>query len=383
VWTRAELAALLGEDAAAFAAHFGITEEGNVPTALDPHQEFVGRNILMQRQSITETANEWGLSPEQASERLCDALQKLGAVRAGRPRPLRDDKIITAWNGLMISALAKAHHVLGLADDATDGDRYLQAANWAAEFLERELFDESRGVLFRSWREGRSAVEGFAEDYAFLIQGLLDLYEAGFEVRWLRWAERLQRAMDERFWDEEHGGYFNSAADDPHLVLRLKEDYDGAEPAPSSVAAMNLLRLGAVFDAGERGGAGAGLTYRERGARTIAAFREQWTRTPHGLPQMLCALELLLIPPGHVVLAGEPTQAGFRELHRESTARLGPRRVVLGMTSEESRRWLSERAPWLAGLANPNGRPTASVCERFVCQAPVDSPVGLRAALQD
>jgi len=164
--------------------------------------------------------------------------------------------------------------------------RLLQSATRAAEFLQRELYDEKRGVLYRSYREGRGAAEGFAEDYAFLIQGLLDLYEASFEVRWLQWAERLQQTMDRLFWDEARGGYFNSAAGDASIVLRLKEDYDGAEPAPSSVAAMNLLRLGAVFDGAAAAPAGG---YRERGRRTLAAFRAQWSAAPHALPHLLCS----------------------------------------------------------------------------------------------
>ena len=139
----------------------------------------------------------------------------------------------------MISALAKGSLVLAAASEAelADGDSYRRAADRAAEFLERELFDAESGVLYRSWRMGRGSAEAFAEDYAFLIQGLLDLYEAGFDLRRLKWAERLQHTMDVRFWDAERGGYFTSQAGDPHIVLRLKESYDGAEPAASSVAA--------------------------------------------------------------------------------------------------------------------------------------------------
>ena len=226
------------------------------------------------------------------------ALEKLRAVRAARPRPHLDDKILTAWNGLMISALARGAQVLG-------EPALLAAAVRAAEFIERELHDAARGVLFRCWREERGAAEGFAEDYAFFIQGLLDLYQASFDARWLGWAVTLQIKMDELFWDTEGGGYFNSAAGDMSIVLRLKEDYDGAEPAPSSVAALNVLRLAAIFHDDAR---------RERGVRCIEAFRAQWSRAPHAMPQMLCALELALEAPRHVVLAGDPAAADFRAL---------------------------------------------------------------------
>ncbi|MGH7946994.1 MAG: thioredoxin domain-containing protein, partial [Opitutaceae bacterium] len=276
VWTAEELRTALGDSYTFFAAHFGVEENGNVPAQLDPQGELRGKNILVQRRSLTQAAQQFSLTPEQANEMLLSTLTQVREVRAKRPRPHLDDKLLTANNGLMISALARAQQVLG-PGEAID---YLGAARRAAEFVERELYDSKRELLFRAWREGRGAAEGFAEDYAFLIQALLDLYEASFEIRWLQWAERLQMKMDELFWDEEHGGYFNSSASDPHIVLRLKEDYDGAEPSPSSVAAMNLLRLGGLWQDEE---------LRERGRRTIDAFRGQWSRTPHAMPQMLCA----------------------------------------------------------------------------------------------
>ena len=178
-----------------------------MPAQLDPHGEMHGGNLLAQRQTLAVTARALGLDPEEANRRLLGGLEKLRAARAHRPRPSRDEKIITAWNGLMISALARGHVVLGGGDQPV----LLTAATRAAEFIERELHDEGRGILYRSWLEGRGATEGFAEDYACLIQGLLDLYEAGFETRWLCWADRLQRKMDELFRAED-GGYFNSAA---------------------------------------------------------------------------------------------------------------------------------------------------------------------------
>ncbi|MBL9187854.1 MAG: thioredoxin domain-containing protein [Opitutaceae bacterium] len=365
VWTAAELRAALGGDAEFFSAHFGVQENGNVAAGLDPHGEFRGKNILAQRRTLAETARQFSLSPEQANDRLLVALTRLRAVRSARPRPLLDDKILTANNGLMISAYARARQVLGDAD-------YLAAAVRAAEFIERELHDAERGVLFRGWREGRGAAEGFAEDYAYFIQGLLDLYEAGFDVRWLRWAERLQTTMDELFWDEARGGYFNSAAGDASIVLRLKEDYDGAEPAPSSVAAMNLLRLATLLHDDAR---------RARGRQTIEAFRAQWSRAPHAMPQMLCAVELALESPRHVVIAGDPTGEDFHALAAVVHESLGARRAVLAADGDEGQSWLAARSTWIADMKPINGRATAYVCEDFACQAPVTSPVELRRLL--
>ncbi len=370
-------------DYAFVAAHFDVKPEGNVPAQLDPQGELRGRNILVQRRGLLDTARQFGLGAEPANEKLLAVLRHLRAVRAKRPRPHLDDKILTANNGLMISALAKAHHVLGANDaGASDAADYLAVATRAAEFIQRELYDGERGLLFRAWREGRGSAPGFAEDYAFLIQGLLDLYEASFEVRWLQWAQRLQATMDARFWDEANGGYFNSAADDASIVLRLKEDYDGAEPAPSSVAAMNLLRFGAMFDAGDQGRGAGTHSYRARGVRCIEAFRRQWSRSAQAMPQMLCALELALEPPRHVVLAGEPRRADFQALARVLHERLGPRRVVLAADGGEGQRWLAAQAPWLAEMTPRDGRATAYVCEEYACQAPVSDVDELRARLK-
>jgi hypothetical protein len=424
LWSADELRTVLGGDFKLAAEHFGVREEGNVPPGDDPHGEFSGKNILAQRQPLAATARSLGLTPEEANEKLIAVLARLRAARASRPRPHLDDKILTAWNGLMISALARGAQVLG---DAA----LLMAAVRAAEFLRRELFDEKSGVIFRAWREGRGATEGFAEDYAFLVQGLLDLYEASFDVRWLQWAESLQEKMDELFFDTARGGYFNSRADDVNLVLRLREDYDGAEPAPSSVAALNLLRLAAMLHRGD---------FRERGLRTIEAFRAQWLGAPYALPQMLCALELALQPPPQVVLAGDPRAGDFRALAAVLHERPGPRRVLLcapfggfdpldklgasrltagklgagdggagqahstgstrsadstgspqaspfdklrvpSLSRDSGQAWLAARVPELAAMRPADGRAMAYVCENFTCRQPVHDAAALRVLL--
>ncbi len=362
-WTKEEIDAVLGADAAFFCAHYGVKPDGNV--GHDPQREFTGKNVLMQRQSLAVTAHGHGLDVPAASDKLLDCLGKLRAVRARRPRPHLDDKIITAWNGLMISAFAKGAQVLG-------DQSCLAAATKAAEFIRRELYDESSGTLQRSWREGRSDIGGFAEDYAFLIQGLLDLYETGFDIRGLQWAERLQGRMDELFWDAERGGYFNSRADDPHVIVRLKEDHDGAEPSANSIAVLNLLRLDWMT-----GLAGA----RDRAVKTIGALRPQWTALPQGLPQLLCAIELVVDAPRTVVLAGDPAAADFRALAAVLHEQLGPRRAILGAEGGAGQKWLAARRSYLAGMKPVGGRATAFVCENFACQAPVTSPADLRALL--
>ncbi len=383
VWTKAELDAALGADAEFFCAHYDVKTEGNV--AHDPHGEFGGKNVLRQLRPLARTAEQFKLPVADAEQKLLASLEKLRVIRAQRPRPHLDDKILTAWNGLMISALARGSQVLG------EPER-LAAATRAAEFIQRELHDAATGTLYRSWREGRSDIPGFAEDYAYLIQGLIDLYEAGFDIRWLQWAERLQAKMDELFWDAERGGYFNSRAGDPTVIVRLKEDYDGAEPAANSVAATNLIRLDwMIGDGGRvpspheaastRGGGTPPPSYRERALQTVEAFRPRWSRLPQALPQMLCAVELALAAPRTVVLAGDPRSPGFGAMAAVLHEKLGPRRALLCADGGAAQAWLAAKRPYLAEMKPVAGNVTAYVCENFACQTPVTDAVAFRQLL--
>jgi uncharacterized protein YyaL (SSP411 family) len=220
-------------------------------------------------------------------------------------------------------------------------------------------------------------VPGFAEDYAYLVQGLLDLYEAAFDIRWLQWAGQLQAVMDEQFWDAEHGGYCNSRAEDRSIIARLKENYDGAEPAPSSVAALNLLRL-EVMIGNDAGPDRHGLSKAGRALQCVEAFRGQWTAAPHSLPQMLCALACIQSPPRTIVIAGDPGADDFQALAAVTHERLGPRHVVLAADQAEGQAWLASRRAYLAEMKPIGGRAAAYVCENFTCQQPVTDPAALR-----
>lgn len=227
VWSMSELAQLLTlDEMKLITAHYYLKESGNVPEEYDPHEELAGKNILMR----------WEATYEVDPEPIKKIKERLFAARRKRLRPHRDEKIVTAWNGLMISAFARAG---GMLEDQD----CLKRAKQAALFIKKHLYDSPQGMLRRSCCAGKIVDQGFAEDYACLIQGLLDLYDATLEKKWLEWAEELQEKMNELFWDEEQGGYFSSAKGDRHLLVRMKEDYDGAEPAANSVAASNLLRL--------------------------------------------------------------------------------------------------------------------------------------------
>jgi uncharacterized protein YyaL (SSP411 family) len=183
--------------------------------------------------------------------------------------------------------------------------------------------------------------------------------------------------MDELFWDANAGGYFNSRADDSSIIARLKEDYDGAEPAPGSVAALNLLRLDAMLGKAKAGW----MSRRDRAVRCIEAFRGQWMNAPQTLPQMMCALDLAEEPPRTVVLTGDPEAVDFRALAAVVHERLGPRRALLAADGGEGQAWLAARRPYLAEMAPIGGRAAAYVCENFACRQPVTEPAALRKLL--
>ncbi|MDD4736280.1 MAG: thioredoxin domain-containing protein [Kiritimatiellae bacterium] len=356
-WTTGEIATLLGpERATRFNYRFGVETGGNAPPGSDPRGEFEGRNILIQRHTIAETANQFGQTEKATADALANDCALLLEARKARPRPHRDDKILTAWNGLMISAFARAAQVL-------DDDGYRSAATRAAIFLRAELYRKKDHTLLRNYRDGASAVEGFAGDYAFLIQGLLDLYETTFDLQWIKWAMELQQRQDELFWDNTDGGYFTTTGKDTTILLRSKEDYDGAEPSPNSIAALNLLRLAQMLDRAD---------WRERAEKTLRAFEPQLERTPSAMPLMLVALDRLHAPPKQIVIAGPrdapDTQAMLREIH----GRFMPDTVVMVVHGGAEQAFFSEQVEFMKNIAPRNGRATAYVCENFACRLPTN-----------
>ena len=364
VWRKDEIDRVLGEEAARiFNRVYGVEADGNSPDGSDPHGEFKGQNTLIERLSIQDAAKLFMKSEAEVAKSLADSRKKLFDLRTKRPRPHLDDKIITAWNGMMISAFARAAQIL---DDRTS----LEAAQGSAKFIREHLWKD--GALIRSYREGASTVAGFADDYAALIAGLLDLYEADFDIAWLKWAVELQQKQDALFLDAEHGGYFSTAADAKHLLLRMKEDYDGAEPSPNSVSALNLLRLAQITG-------DAALT--ERAKKTIAAVSEQLGRFPAAMPQMLCALDASLGKPRQIVMAGPRDSDATRALLREVHTHYIPNRLLLLADGAAGQQWLGARLEFLKTVAPMDGKPAAYVCEDFVCQLPTSDAAKLRTLL--
>jgi len=364
IWSAAETRALVGAPAADwFAYRYGIEEAGNVSS--DPHGEFGGRNILYQAHTIEETARKFGREVDEVRTALAQAARVLLEARSARPRPQLDDKVLTAWNGLMISACA-------LGGAALDEPRYAEAARRAAEFIAGRLYDPATGLLLRRYRQGEAAIPGFLDDYAMLAQGLLDLYEAQFDPRWLELALRLIEKARKLFEDSAAGGFFGSAPDSG-LVIRVKEDYDGAEPSGNSVMAMNLLRLAAIANRPD---------LREAAEKTLAAFASRLAAAPVTLPQMLGALEFHLGERREIVVAGDRDGADTRALLGELHRHFVPNRIVLLVNSDEARRSLAAAHPAIAAMDKLNGRAAAYVCRNFVCQLPVSGPAELAKLLQ-
>jgi uncharacterized protein YyaL (SSP411 family) len=355
VWTKKEIDDALGDSAEIFDFHYGVQAHGNAPEGSDPHDEFRGKNILIERHTIAETARHFKKSEGETAKALAESRQKLFAIRAQRPRPHLDDKIISAWNGLMISAYARAAQVI-------DEPRYLEIAMRSADFVRAKLYDSSRKILYRSYREGRSNIEGFADDYAFVVQGLLDLYEASFDVEWLRWAIELQHTQDRLFFDEKNGGYFSNSGRDESVFVRLKDDNDGAEPAASSVAALNLLRLSQIYDESKLA---------ERAKKTVNAFAAILSQFPSGMPRMLVAVENSLSKPRQIVIAGKKdspeTKALLKEVHRHFL----PNTIVILADAHEGQKYLGEKNEAIRAMSLVEGKPAAYVCENFTCKAPV------------
>src|SRR5438094_2321840 len=224
IWTKNEIDTALGNAAEIFDFHYGVQSHGNAPEGSDPQDEFRGKNILIERHTIAETAQHFQKPEDAVRDLLRQSREKLFSIRSKRPRPHLDDKIIAAWNGLMISAYARAAQIL-------DEPRYVKSATLATNFVRAHLWDDSKKTLYRSYREGRGRVEGFADDYAFVIHGLLDLYEASFDIEWLKFAIELQEPQDRLFFDGKNGGYFSTSGKDESVVLRMKDDNDSAEAA--------------------------------------------------------------------------------------------------------------------------------------------------------
>ena len=378
LWRADEVDALLGADAAVVKRRFGIEPGGNAPQ--DPQQEFTGKNLLYIARSVDEIAADSGKTRDEVVDILSRTRLRMFEERLGRPHPYLDDKILTAWNGLMIAAfsrMARVRRGLG-ADGPGTAAPYAEAARRAASSLKRRMWNAESGTLTRRCRHGQADIAGYAEDYAYLIAGLLELFQADADPAWLEWAIALQLRQDELFWDETAGGWFSTTGRDASVLLRMKEDYDGAEPTASSVSVMNLLMLSHLVPE---------EAWRDRIDRTLRHFGARLETMGRGVPMMAAALSTYLAGLQQIVIV-EPASGATRSdagtgdaLDRAVALRYLPFAVTLRVNATRQRA-LAERLPFLAAMKPVDGVTSAYVCRDFTCRQPATTPEALEQQLR-
>jgi uncharacterized protein YyaL (SSP411 family) len=359
VWDKTEIESLLGhEDARLFCAYYGVKEGGN----------FEEKNILNVARPGSEVARELGVSEEQLTEAVARARQILFEAREGRVKPGRDEKVITAWNGLMLESFAEAAAVLERED-------YRAVAERNADFIGDSL--TTGGLLLHVYKDGRAKHAGFLDDYAFVVSALVTLYETTGELRRLEAALRLTDKMIEEFWDEEEGGFFYNGRSGERLIVRQKDYFDNATPSGNSVAADSLLRLSALTDNED---------YRRKAVNILRLIRDAIERYPSAFGYALGALDFYLSTPKEIAFITPGGDSDTRAsdapaLAREIWSRYLPNKVVA--QSSENDAPAASLIPLLRDRQAISGRATAYVCENYTCQQPVSTPEELAAQLDD
>jgi hypothetical protein len=354
VWTKEEIFRVLGEDLGDLCSRaFGVSEAGNFEH---------GKNILHVVATPEQLAKRVEKSPEEIGMLLGQVKCKLFGARDKRVKPGRDEKILTAWNGLMISACAAAGAALG-------HEPALEAAVRAAEFIERHLTRDGR--LLRTWTAGEAKLNGYLDDYTFLTAAFLDLYEATLEERFLRRAEALHRVTVEQFWDEAEGGFFFTAKDHERLVARMKSAYDEAIPSGTAVATMNLLRFASLT--GEE-------AYRRMADRVFRSLLRAMEQSPSGFGHLLLALDFATRGPVEVVLVGPRDAPALRAMREVVHRRHLPNRVLAHLDPSAPAGPLA--GPLFEGKQAVDGQVTAYVCRDHTCSAPVTDPGALAELLE-
>jgi uncharacterized protein YyaL (SSP411 family) len=367
VWTLKELQSILGErDSQVLAKYYGVNENGNVAPEHDAHDELINQNVLNISSTEEHLAKEFGLSKEDVGKVIRQGKQKLLEHRdKERPRPALDDKIVVAWNGLVIGGLARASAMLlSLNDKSERVKRYLEAAEKAAAFIKKELYDESTGTMKRVYREGPGDAPAFADDYAFLISGLIDLYEATFDDQYLEWADKLQKTQIKLFWDDHHGGFYSTAEGQTDLILRLKDGMDSAEPSTNGVSTQNLNRLASLFEDEE---------YKKKANETLGAFEAEILQHPFLFVGLLDAVVVERLGMKGVIISGEGRNldAVLKSERRSCGATRTIARIGPGAKSDG---WLKERNDLLKHM-DPS-KSVVQICENGACREYTEDEMG-------
>ncbi|MCG6533443.1 MAG: thioredoxin domain-containing protein [Syntrophales bacterium LBB04] len=353
VWTEAELEGVLGrEEARLMAKVYNTRPDGNF-TEEATGGKSGGENILHLKQPLDELAPTLGLTSDQLMARVETARSKLFEARRRRIHPLKDDKVLTDWNGLMIAALAKGAQVF-------DEPTYRDAAAKAMDFIAQIMRDED-GRLLHRYRDGEASKRGNLDDYAFLIWGLLELYELTFDAIYLSRALALTADLVAHFWDPEQGGFFFTADDGEALLVRRKEIYDGAIPSGNSVSMLNLLRLGRLT---------ANTDLERKGAQIVKAFSRKAELFPAAFTQLLVGVDFSFGPSHEVVIVGNPDAEDTNRFVRLLRSRFIPNKVVLLKPMGDEASEIVRLAPYTEAYIAADGRATAYVCSNYSCQLP-------------
>jgi len=359
IWSKDRILDLLGkENGELFCYAYGVKDKGNAPD--DPHGEFEGKNILHRAHGAEGAEARFEKSPEEVRKILDDSRAKLFAARSKRPRPHLDDKILTDWNGLMIGILARASRVLS-------NKRYLEAAEKAADFILTKLRRED-GRLLHRYRKGDAAIPAYLDDYAFLINGLIELYQASFEPRYLEEAENLSDSMVSLFGEGEEGGLFSTGNDTVAILARERDSHDGAIPSGNSIAALDLLRVGRIT---------AQPSLEARGRAIMDAFSGKINQTPTAHTQMLTALDFAIGPTKEIVIAGEGDDPDVLKMAQFIDSIFMPNKVVVLHGSGKGAKAIEALVPYLKEMTPIKGKATAYVCESYSCKLPTTSLEGL------
>jgi len=356
VWTEAEFRELFDQEEADLLVRvFHVEKNGNFRE--ETGAKSAGNNIPYLGKSLTEISSDLGIPFSELKQRIDVARTKAFEVRQKRIHPHKDDKILTDWNGLMIAALSRAGQVLG-------EKRFENEARHAAEFIMSRMRD-ANGRLQHRYREGEAAIVANLDDYAFMMWGLIELYEAGFEVKYLKWALELHESLLEHFWDSAGGGFFFTPDDGEDLLVRKKEVYDGAIPSGNAVAMNNLLRLARLTGRAE---------FEEQASRISKAFSGQVDQFPSGYTQFLSSLDFGMGPSYELILADPSQNDGAKEMIEAFRTRYLPNLVVIYRPSGERLNEIVGIAPFVADNPPLNGNPTAYVCRDKTCYKPTTDP---------
>ncbi|MFN2517163.1 MAG: thioredoxin domain-containing protein [Pyrinomonadaceae bacterium] len=352
LWSEKEIRqALSKEEADLFVKVLGVQSGGNFTEQSTGNKP--GTNILYLSKPLRETAAELKVSEQQLQSRLELSRQRLFAVREKRRHPGKDDKILVDWNGLMIAALAKGAQ-------AFNEPKYLEAARRAADFIQRNVHT-SDGRLLHRYRDGQANIKAHAEDYAFLIWGLLELHEATFQINYLRTALELNNELLKHFWDTTRGGFYFSADDGEALLVRSKEIYDGAIPSGNSVAMLNLLRLGRIT---------ANTDFEKKAAAIGRTFSGEIRSSPSASTQLMVALDFAIGPSYEVVIAGGSQAEDTRAMLNALRIRFIPNKVVLLKPTDQKEPEITKLAEFTKYQSSRDGKATAYVCLKYMCKLP-------------